>query len=268
MTKGVEKMRNLVLLLIVLLSFSMLFITACGNGNNNNDNNDITTPMGIEDLTPATAEWAIMFIGANVKTPYQIGAYWIGGANIPQVGDTAILQINGTEVPLQSYGPGIWYGSMDTTQGTDATVKFVYNGTTKVETTIKTVNLITGSSFPTTYNPAQSSSFSWTLPADNQHQLAGVSAYKSNYPTADDYSDEYIQEIGVDTRSYTVPANPLANVPAGASYSMGVSEVNYKILNMVALISINGAWSDEYLQTAKPDRMRNFARKVVETLSK
>jgi hypothetical protein len=259
-------MRKFVLLFIILLGIFMLFITACGKKDNNN-NNTSGTPMDLEDITPEMAEWAIMIFGTDAtKTPYMVNVVWIGGTTLPTITDTATLEIDGTNIMVQSYSPGYWFGGYDAVQGADCTVKFVYNGVTKVNSTIRMVNLITGSTFPTTYNPAQTANFSWTLPANNQHQLAGVSAYKDNYP-AESWSDDYVKEVSADARSYTVPANPIANVPAGATYSLGVTEVNYKIVDMVALMAMNGAWSDDYAKNAKPERMRSLARNVINALS-
>ncbi len=260
-------MSKLVILLIVLMGFIMLFTTACGNGDSNNNNNTITTPIGIEDLTPGVAEWAIMLLGGDFKSTYQVSVVWIGGTTLPQIGDNAVLLINNNNVTLQSYSPGVLFGSCEATQGADATIKFVYNDVTKIDSTIKPVTVINGADFPTSYNPTQSSTFTWTLPTNNQHQVAGVSAYKDNYP-AESWSGENMKEIEIGARSYTVPANPIANVPEGAAYTLGVSEVNYKIVNKIALLSINGAWSDQYMKNASPNRMSAFARNMLNTLTK
>lgn len=257
-------MSKLVLVLIVLLGVMMLFTTACGN--EDDDADPTNTITSYEDLTPAQAEWAIMFIGGDWKTTYQVGAYWIGGANAPLATDTATLTVNGTDVDIMAYMPGLWMGSCNATQGADAAVKFVYNGTTKIDASFPMVSAITGATFPNNYNPAQTADISWTLPSNNQHQVVGVSAYSD--PITKEWTGEYSKEVPVSARSYTFPANPIANAPADAIYSMGISDVNYKIQSKIALLSVTGAWSDEYSKSSRPEEKVILARRLLNTLSK
>lgn len=241
-------MRKPMFLLILLLAVLVLFTLSCKkNDDDNNNNTNPTTPLGLGDLTPATAEWAIMFASLSDKSEYSeyvIGIYWVGGATIPDTSDVAVLEVNGNVADIMSYQylAGMYYGYINLPEGENATIKFTYNNVVKVNTTLKMVNLITSANFPDNYNPAQPATFTWTLPANNEHQVAGVSAYKENTVGEDWYGEKY-DEIAVEARSYTVPANPIPNVPAGAEYTLEVVQVNYKILNKIALMSLNGAGS-------------------------
>jgi hypothetical protein len=256
-------MRKLLLLSLLLLSMLMLFTTACVG--DDPTNTDITTPTSVDDLTPGLAEWAVILTGGEVKSTYVVGVVWVGGLDIPATDDTATLTVNGTDIEIESMFPGMWVGSCNATQGADATIKFVYNGETKVDTSLKLVNFITGSSFPSVYNPAQTANISWTLPTNNPHQIVSINATKD---TAKDWSGDYSKEINVGERSFTFPANPIANAPAGATYNLGVSQVNFKIKSKIALMSINGAMSDPYVGKAKPEDMRNLAVRMLNTLTK
>ena len=248
------------ILLIMLMGLLMLTTTACVP--EDADPETMDTPTSIEDLTPGIAEWAITLTGGVTKGSYIIGAIWIGSLTPPMFGDTATLSVNGVDTEIWCMAPGIWFGSCNATEGADATVKFVYNGTTKTDTSIKMVNVITDSNFPATYNPALAANISWTLPADNQHQVVGLSA------TKDSTSVDYSREIAVDARSYTFPAHALNNAPAGATYSLGVTDVNFKIKSKVALMSITGAGSGDYNRSSEPESMRLMTRKLLKALTK
>lgn len=257
-------MQKLVLLSIILMSFLMLFLVGCVNPDDPNDT-EIETPTGWEDLNPGIAEWVVMLTAGLEKSTYVVSVTWIGGINIPQVSDTAVLYVNGNDVEIDAMIPGVWFGSCNVAQGSDATIKFVYNGETRVDTSLKTVNLITDATFPTTYNPTQTAAISWTLPTNNQHQVVGISASKDD---AKEWSGDYSREVLVADRSFTFPANPIADAPAGADYTLGVTEVNFKIKNKIALMSVDGAFSDSYHYKADAMDMSLLARRMLKTLTR
>ncbi len=253
------------MLMILLLGFFMLFTVSCGPTDSSDD--EIDTPTSIYDISPTVAEWVIGFNTLGGKSPYFITAFWIGGLNPPDFNDTAELIINGEVVDIISLIPGVWIGECNVTPGSICTVKYVYEGVTKTETTLKMVNLITDSDFPEPYNPAQSATFTWSLPVNNDHQIAGVTAY-TEVEGGEDYEDDYTKEIPVTARTFTVPANPIANVPAGAEYSLGISEVNFKVNNRTALMSICTSQSGSMKKYVTPLDMKDFALKIYRTLSR
>jgi hypothetical protein len=224
---------------MLLVALAAMVFTGCkkSDDSNNNDN-----PLIIDDptaITDAVADWLIAFMPDDVtRMPNSILVTYLKDTNVPQPSDVVELFIDGYSVPIPSFEgiPGLYFGSYDLAQGGNYQVVFKVNGIQKVSTSLMMVYNTTNFTSPQYYVINQATPLSWTLAGNNQHQYAGVSAYKDNYP-AEPTTDDYFVELGVAARNYSIPANAVNDLGTGAEYNLGVTQVNYNISNRIALMS-------------------------------
>lgn len=231
-------MNKLGILLVLILALSALFLTSCKDKNNNNI-------VGPGEITPANTDWEIMLFqfGEQKANEYSISvSYWQAQTDITE-NDTFHLTIDGSEVMLSAYNYGGWWSIWGTTTlnpGQVYDIKFFRNGNEVASTSLR-MPYAADATFPATFNPTQSASFSWTLSNNNQYQFAGGTAYKY-VPDGESLYDEELEDISPGARSHTVPANALSDYGDGADYDLMVGQLNYARSGR----NVFEAYQDEY----------------------
>ncbi len=267
-----EPMKRKQLISLLLVALIALFVFGCGNSDDNNNNDNPLIIDDPQDITSEVADWLVAFVtGEDTKTTNGIVIYYLNATNYPTATDEVELLVDGVSVPVEMYMemPGFYFGTCDLTEGTTYTIVLKYNGVQKVSTSLKIAyrssNLIT----PETYVISEPTNISWTLPSSNDHQFAGVSAYKSNYPNEDD-EDEYFVELTPSARAYTIPANAVDNLGTGAEYNIGVTQANYNINNRIAVMSFFDVFQayGGYVKAADAASLQKKALAMYKALSK
>lgn len=233
-------MNKLFLLLLVLAASMALLIMGCG-GSDSTDPNDIDD----EDL-----DWHIMFIEVDTQdrdTYYSISPVFMGvnGSFTPD--DVFYMLIDGQEYSIEGYymmNQWMLWGSADLNSGQEYDVKFYQNDNLVCQGDIR-MPYTAHASFPNTFNPTQSTSFSWELSQNNQYQYAGAEAWAGEYIEEDDY-EEYIKNISPGARSFTVPANSVHYLGQDTEYDLTVMQTNFAKYGRNAFSAIQSEYATYY----------------------
>ncbi len=220
-------------LFVILILGMSLFIFSCGG---DDDDNDIFDPTDMNDIDSDAADW-LLTINSNdwTKGNYMIMASYLGTLSDLGASDMVSVKINDDTYPLLMMTTGIYHAQVNLTAGTNYDVQFIHNGNVKAETTVKTVYHVTAD-FPETWNPAESTTFFWSLSGDNQYQVAG-----GNSSNQDDF-DEYSRSINPSARSFSVPGGQVDLYGPGTYYILFVDQMNFKIVSRVAFL----CWQGDY----------------------
>jgi len=221
--------------LMLLLLVSALIISACGDSSSDK-------VSGPPEVTWANSDWDIMFINGEAigtkSVEFVISAFWMGDPSGVNPDDSASVVIDGTYYQLESFFgmPSMYMGLVNLNPGQTYNVKFIHNGTEKAATDLQ-MPYACNATFPSTYNPSQSATFSWSLSNNNQYQYAGVSSYN---PDEEDEYDDDIKFIKPSARSHTVAANAVDSYGANTEYDLVVGQVTYKKANRISFSSFQG----------------------------
>jgi hypothetical protein len=249
-------MKKLSTFLVFALALGALLTTSCKSNSNNNI-------VGPGDITPANTDWEIMFFETpgGKAAEYSISVnYWQEQTDILAT-DTFHMMIDDVEVPLTTYNfGGYWsiWGTVELNPGQTYAVKLYKN-----DTQITSANLMmpynATATFPTSFDPAQSTSFSWTLSNNNQYQFAGASAYQYVQGGDSNY-DDAIEDISPSARSHTVPANGIQDFGAGTWFELLVGQMNYVRNGRNAFEAYQDQYTEFETKASQPDLQERIAR--------
>lgn len=195
-------------------------------------------PTGPSAITSSRADWTISIspiFGGSSPSAHLVMLYCLNLINPPTSPTPINLKIDGSQVPMSLffYIPGVFSGITDLQQGETYDIEFIYNNVLKVDTTIR-IAYIPNANFPQSFASNQSAFLSWQLAGSNQYQFVGA---RSENESTDQDSD-YVKQIEPNIRSYTIPANAVQDYGPGTEYTLGVDEVNFKVVNRIAVMSI------------------------------
>lgn len=248
-------MRKQMLLSVLVLALLAIALTGCGGDDDNNNNNNWV------DITPTNTDWDINIIhnqGAGKEASYVANYFWLGNPLSLSATDTFSAKIDGQNYEVNGYWMfGIWmiWSQFTLNPGQVYNFEFYHNGNKKCDVDIR-MPYPAIASFPSTYNPAQSATFTWSLSNNNQYQFAGVTAFKEQ-EVGDDLYDDAIELLPVTARSHTVPANAVESFGSGTEYELVVSQLNFKRDGRTAVSAYQGQ-SEDYHRKGSPEDM--FAR--------
>ena len=239
---------RLTMIFLVFILGSFLMIAGCGGSDDNDNDNNNTLPTNPDAVTSENADWLVSLMaipGAKDELTQYVIVRYLLTANVPTTDDDVVLMINNVDVALEGYSviPGTYMGYVDLNEGTEYAVKFIYNGTTKIDTQLK-IAYMPSVTFPATFTANQAAAISWTQGGNNQYQFIEALSISPDYT---DESDE-VKQLDVSARSYTFPANSVESYGSGTLYYLILDQMNFKIENRIALMSYAND-SQEYFPT-------------------
>lgn len=234
------KMKSL--LIIALFSISLIFLAGCGNPEDHDNN----IPTGPEDITFGIADWVLVVSPVlDGKDPAAtiVMLYCLDVLHYPTSSDELVVKIDDDEIVMSNFFmiPGVYMGSAVLNQGSTYNVQFFINGLSKLNTSLK-IAYIPHVTFPLNYSYNQPATLSWTVAGNSQYQFAGASSEKEET----EQSSEHVKQLDVTSRTYTIPANSIQDFGPGTEFMLGVDQVNYKLINRVALMSIGSDTQSYY----------------------
>ncbi|MBW6514068.1 MAG: hypothetical protein K0B87_04870 [Candidatus Syntrophosphaera sp.] len=245
-------MRKFLFLLIVAVIAMGMLLTACEE-----TGDDITNP---DD-----SEWSLFFVpmggGAKPESHY-VTVMWIGDTANPNPSSVSV-KVGETNVTLELI-PFInaWMGEATVTPGQQYDVKLDVNGSTKVNTTLKIVyNAL--AQFPANYNPSGTGSMSWTLTADNQSQMASAISFDNDTMAEDIFDHELLPS----DRSYVFPVNAVQNYGSLTTYTLEITQMNFKYRNKVMVVSAQSDNKDYGFGGKSRDTQEYIARYCLRLLN-
>jgi hypothetical protein len=232
--KGDFMNKSFPILMIMMLTMMLIF---SGCGGSDNSGNPII-PTRPDEVTPAMADWLLVIspvLNSKIDDPAVVMLYCLDVLNYPTAEDAIIVTINGTDIGVTSFFmmPGIYIGSALLDQGQTYDVEFLLNGTSKVNSSIK-IAYLPNAVFPQNYDYTEPATISWTVVGNSQYQFAGASSKKEDTEEASDH----VRQLEPGIRTYTVPANSVDDFGPGTEYTLGVDQINYKVVNRIAMMSI------------------------------
>lgn len=259
-------MKNVLLIFGILLVVMSFVLTACGG-----DDEEDFDPTDLAGVNAENADWIVniaAFQAGDKENDYMVMVNYTGDNTTISATDVASLEIDGNPVTWMSSFPGYYHTQLDLTPGQTYSMKYKFNGVEKASTNFTVPNNCEGA-FPSSFNPAQAASMTWTLGTNNQYQVAGVNA--SKYVSAqENYFSEYMKSVSTSSRSFNIPANSVESYGTGTTYTMFVDQINFKNVNRIAFIGWQG---DDTQYQAKgqprtPEWYRDRARKLIAVIGK
>jgi len=222
------------ILMIIMLTM-LLILSGCG-GSDTSGNPII--PTSPEDVAPAMADWLLVIspmLDSKDNDPAVVMLYCLDVMNYPTEEDEVIVTINGTDIGITSFFmmPGIYIGSALLDQGQTYDVEFLLNGTSKVNSSLK-IAYLPSAVFPLNYDYAEPAAISWTVAGNSQYQFAGASSEKEDT----EQTSDHVRQLDPGVRAYTVPANAVDDFGPGTEFTLGVDQMNYKVVSRIAMMSI------------------------------
>lgn len=247
-------MKTYLPILLIMALVGLLILSAC---NKDKDNN----PTGIPDISPANYDWDIYFIsvdGQDKSDSYILLINYLGNPNNLAPGDVYQVEVGAQNLNLMGH-MGTYYSYVNLTAGEEYSVKFKKNNSVLSSANLK-MPYKTNTQFPANYVPTNAATMNWTLQTNNEYQFAGVEAYDWN--SEDD--DDYIVVLNNSARSATIPANAVDDFGSQATYSLMVTQMNFKKNGRFAFSSISSETKDYGYLPAKQNRndLIRLARKL------
>ncbi len=269
------RMKFFKLLLVLLLAFTMLGVVGC-------EDDDDQTSTGLYLVDPFEEggetinglDWAVIgsmdnsFKDNDVSYIYVLPLYdSIWDEPYPFLQDIS-LTIGGEEITLEMFSDSefysipLWVGAVTMTTG----ATFTYNlSVTEVNGTSHSYSANLASVYPTTtFNwpdtivQGGAVEVSWTLPQNNQYQLANCTSYDFYYENDDEYEKELVNSI----RSYTFPANCVDDFGVGTEYDYCIDQINQTTNGRFLVVSGYSNYMEYYKKGAPShiERVERFKR--------
>jgi hypothetical protein len=251
-------MKKKSLLIIALFTISLIFLAGCGNPEDHENH----IPTGPEDITFGIADWVLVVspvLDGKVPSASIVMLYCLDVLHYPTSSDELIVKIADDEIVMSNFFmiPGVYVGSAMLNQGSTYNVEFFINGLSKLNTSLK-IAYIPHATFPLNYSYNQPATLNWTVAGNSQYQFAGASSEKEET----DQSSEHVKQLDVSSRTYTIPANSVQDFGPGTEFRLGVDQVNYKLMNRIALMSI-GSDTQSYYSSKTADNVKQIADKAL-----
>jgi len=220
-------MRKLFLLLMVTVLAMGLLLTACEETDNITD--------------PEDSEWSVFFVNiGNEAKPesHYVTVMWIGDAADYVEPTTVSVVVDDVAVDLTETF-GYWFGETTVVPGEEYGIELIIDGDSKTNTTLDMV-YEADVTFPAEFDPADEAAITWTLADDNQSQMASALSFDN----ADFEEDIYDYELDPEDRSYVFPANAVEDFGDMTTFTLELSQMNYKHRNYIMIVSAQSDYQD------------------------
>lgn len=180
-------------------------------------------------------QWALFISPSDAEDAagwYDLTLMWMGDADDYTAPNAVYVEIGGETCELEDWG-GNWFGGLELQAGESSELTLSVDGIVLAYAELSIVN-DARVRFPQSFDPRSSATLRWNLAADNQLQIAVLSAQNSGQ----DSSDEYIKAIPPSERDWTFPQRAVKNLGAGTLYTLELIQMNRVISNHVLIESL------------------------------
>jgi hypothetical protein len=224
-------------IIALILCISLVLLVSCTSDDKDKKIPKWSDYLSPEDLNPANTDFHISVVNFAGNYDHNRNGEFvmiITAINPTLNQATIAMNINGSPVQDIHNYMNVWFVEYLFEANTNYLIEFTANNN-NYSVSVKTPYVITNHNLPANYNPAQSYNLNWTMAGNNQHQFVSV------YSESDDMEneDEWFKELQPSARNVTIPANAVDTFGADTYYSIGISQLNYKVQGRVVVLAIS-----------------------------
>lgn len=234
----------------IILIALVFMLSGCGK-----DDADKITDF--PEITDQNCDWEVsLYVGDFGKASTDIEIWWLGDS-YPE--GTIELKIDDEVVSLENDFYSYW-GYVDLAPGQNFDLEFYVDGQKKMDRSFRTPAMVNGN-FPSTFTNTQATTFTWNLNpnVNSSYQMVFASSYPED--SMDDDGTFFSKMLSPSARSYTLPANTLANWGSDTFYFLSIQEADARIENRVGVV-VGSMDFAGYLPTSKDKDERSIRRSM------